>query len=87
MTWDTLNQKFTNYKEKWIKIWKKRNGLNELSKEIYKKDKIGLEINNKLKDTQSRKESNPLLIKGIKKARKSRKPSDINKSKWSERKE
>lgn len=70
MTWDTLNQKFTNYKEKWIKIWKKRNGLNELSKEIYKKDKIGLEINNKLKDTQSRRESNPLLIKGIKKARK-----------------
>ena len=51
----------------------KKNGQKSRRKEMvrmnsaknYKKDKIGLEINNKLEDTQSRKDTNDILIKGI----------------------
>lgn len=79
MTWDHLESEMYKLQREIDKNLEERKWFEWTQQRNIKKDKIDLEINNKLEDTQSRKESNNNLIKGIKKARKPRKQSDINK--------
>lgn len=79
MTWDHLESEMYKLQREIDKNLEERKWFEWTQQRNIKKDKTDLEINNRLEDTQSRKESNNNLIKGIKKARKSRKQSDINK--------